>query len=123
MAKLLSNFSVFKTHRSWEDLFSAALGVLLLVSPILVQGDMPPPVMFSVLIAGIVVLALSLFEIMMAGRWEEVIQFFVGLWLAVSVFVLDYGIAFELRALHFAIGALVALMAAFEFWQDSLEKS
>ena len=123
MAKLLSNFSVFKTHRSWEDLFSAALGVLLLVSPILVEGDMPPPVMFSVLIAGIVILAVSLFEIMMAGRWEEVIQFALGVWLAVSVFVLDYGIAFELRALHFAIGALVAFMAAFEFWQDSLKKS
>ena len=107
----------------WEDLFSAALGVLLLVSPIMVEGDMPPQVMFSVLSAGIVILALSLFEIMMAGRWEEVIQFFIGLWLAVSVFVLDYGIAFELRALHFAIGALVALMAAFEFWQDSVKKS
>lgn len=123
MAKLLSNFNVLKTHRGWEDLFSAALGVLLLVSPILVEGDMPPQVMFSVLSAGIVILALSLFEIMMAGRWEEVIQFFVGLWLALSVFVLDYGIAFELRALHFAIGALVAFMAAFEFWQDSLKKS
>ncbi len=123
MAKLLSNLNVLKTHRSWEDLFSAALGVLLLVSPILVQGDMPPPVMFSVLIAGIVILAVSLFEIMMAGRWEEVIQFFLGLWLVVSVFVLDYSTIIELRALHFAIGALVALMAAFEFWQDSVKKS
>ena len=84
---------------------------------------MPPPVMFSVLIAGIAVLAVSLFEIMMAGRWVEVIQFFLGLWLAVSVFVLDYGIAFDLRAPHFGIGALVALLAALEFWQDSLKKS
>jgi hypothetical protein len=123
MAKLLANLNIFKTHRSWEDLFSAALGVLLLVSPILVQGDMPPPVMFSVLIAGIVVLAVSLFEIMMAGRWEEIIQFVLGLWLAVSVFVLDYGIAGQLRVWHFVIGALVALMAAIEFWQDSMKKA
>ena len=123
MARLLSNFRVLKTHRSWEDLISAALGVLLLVSPILVQGEMPPPVMFSVLIAGIVVLAVSLFEIMMAGRWEEIIQFALGLWLAASVFVLDYGAAGQLRVWHFVIGALVALMAAIEFWQDSLKKS
>ena len=102
---------------------SAALAVLLLVSPIMVQGEMPPPVMFSVLIAGIVVLAVSLFEIMMAGRWEEVIQFVLGLWLAVSVFVLDYGIAGQLRVWHFVIGALVALVAAIEFWQDSMKKS
>ena len=123
MARLLSNFNVLKTHQSWEDLLSAALGVLLLVSPIMVQGEMPPPVMFSVLSAGIVILAVSLFEVMMAGRWEEVIQFVLGLWLAVSVFVLDYGIASQLRAWHFVIGALVALIAAIEFWQDSMKKS
>jgi hypothetical protein len=123
MAKLLANLNVFKVHRSWEDLFSAALGVLLLVTPILVQGEMPLPVMFSVLIAGIVVLAVSLFEIMMAGRWEEIIQFALGLWLAVSVFVLDYGAAGQLRVWHFVIGALVALVAAIEFWQGSLKKS
>ena len=123
MAKLLANLNIFKVHRSWEDLFSAALGVLLLVSPIIVQGEMPAPVMFSVLCAGIVILALSLFEVMMAGRWEEVIEFFLGLWLAVSVFVLDYGIAADLRIWHFVIGALVALMAAIEFWQDSVKKS
>jgi len=123
MARLLSNFNVLKTHQSWEDLFSAALGVLLLVSPIMVQGEMPPPVMFSVLSAGIVILAVSLFEVMMAGRWEEIIQFFLGLWLAVSVFVLDYGLAAQLRVWHFVIGALVALMAAIEFWQDSVKKS
>ena len=123
MAKLLANLKIFKVHRSWEDLFSAALGVLLLVSPIMVQGEMPAPVMFSVLCAGIVILALSLFEVMMAGRWEEVIEFFLGLWLAVSVFVLDYGIAADLRIWHFVIGALVALMAAIEFWQDSVKKS
>lgn len=123
MAKLLANLNVFKVHRSWEDLFSAALGVLLLVSPILVQGEMPPPVMFSVLSAGIVVLAVSLFEIMMPGRWEEIIQFVLGVWLSASVFVLDYGAAGQLRVWHFVIGALVALMAAIEFWQDSMKKS
>ena len=123
MAKLLANLNVLKVHRSWEDLISAALGVLLLVSPIMVPGEMPPAVMFSVLSAGIVVLAVSMFEIMMPGRWEEIIQFVLGVWLAISVFVLDYGAAAQLRIWHFVIGALVALMAAIEFWQDSMKKS
>jgi membrane protein YdbS with pleckstrin-like domain len=70
-----------------------------------------------------VVLAVSLFEIMMAVRWEEIIQFALGLWLAVSIFVLDYGAAGQLCVWHFVIGALVALVAAIEFWQDSLKKS
>lgn len=83
---------------------------------------MPAPVMVSVLASAVVILALSLFEVMMAGRWEEVIEFFVGLWLTVSVFVLDYGMASQLRIWHFVFGTLVALMAAIEFWQDSMEK-
>jgi hypothetical protein len=117
------NLNVLKVHRDWEDSFSAVLGVLLLLTPVLVTGEVPPPVLFSVLSAGVVIMAMALFEIMLKGRWEEIIQFVLGVWLAASVFVLDYGIAGELRALHFGIGALVALMAAFEFWQDSLKKS
>ena len=115
--------NVLKVHRSCEDWFSAGLGVLLLLTLAALQAQVPLPVMYSVVAVGVAVLALSLSEIMMAGRWEEVIQFALGLWLAVSVFVLDYGTAGQLRIGHFVIGALVALMAAFEFWQDSLKKS
>ena len=115
--------NVLKVHRNWEDWFSAGLGALLLLTLAALQGQVPLPVMYSVVAVGVAVLALSLSEIIMAGRWEEVIQFGIGLWLAVSVFVLDYGAAGQLRIGHFVIGALVAIMAAFEFWQDSLKKS
>ncbi len=114
---------VLKTHRGWEDWVSVVLGGLLLLTPALVPGEMPPPVLFSALFVGVVIMAMALFEIMLKGRWEEIIQFVLGVWLAVSVLILDYGIASEMRALHFAIGALVALLAAFEFWQDSMKKS
>lgn len=119
----MARLNVLKIHQGWEDIFSAVLGVLLLLSPVIVQGQMPPSVMFSVLAVGVVVLAVTLFEIMMSGRWEEVIQFALGLWLAISVFVLDYGAAGQLRIWHFAIGALVAIMAAWEFWQDSMKRA
>ena len=117
------NLNVLKVHRGWEDWLSAGLGVLLLLTLAASQGQVPLTVMYSVVAVGAAVLALSLSEIMMAGRWEEVIQFALGLWLAVSVFVLDYGTAGQLRIGHFVIGALMALLAAFEFWQDSLKKS
>jgi hypothetical protein len=55
--------------------------------------------------------------------WEEVIQFVPGVWLAVSVFVLDYGLAAQLRVWHFVTGVLVALMAAIAFWQGPVKKS
>jgi hypothetical protein len=119
----VSNLNVLKVHRGWEDWLLIGLGVLLLLSPALVAGDMPPPVLYSALSAGAVIMIMALFEITLKGRWEEIIQFAVGVWLAASVFVLDYGIAGDLLILHFVIGVLVALMAAFEFWQDSLKKS
>ena len=124
MAKFnVPNLDVLKVHRGWEDWFLIGLGGLLLLTPALVPGEIPPPVLYSTLSVGVVVMVMALFEIALKGRWEEIIQFVLGVWLAASIFVLDYGIANELRALHFEIGALVALMAAFEFWQDSLKKS
>ncbi len=117
------NLNVLKVHRGWGDWLLIGLGGVLLLSPALVLGEMPPPVLYSALSVGAVIMVMARFEITLKGRWEEIIQFAVGVWVAASVFVLDFGIASDLRALHFAIGALVALMAAFEFWQDSLKKS
>lgn len=117
------NLNVLKVHRGWEDWLLIGLGGLLLLTPALVPGEMPSLVLYSALSVGAAIMILALFEITLKGRWEEVIQFVLGVWLATSVFVLDYGIAGDLLILHFVIGALVALMAAFEFWQDSLKKS
>jgi hypothetical protein len=117
------NLNVLKVHRGWEDWLLIGLGGVLLLSPVLVLGEMPPPVLYSALSVGAVVMIMALFEITLKGRWEEIIQFVLGIWVAASVFVLDFGIASDLRAVHFVIGALVAVMAAFEFWQDSLKKS
>jgi hypothetical protein len=124
MAKFnVPNLDVLKVHRDWEDWLLIGLGGLLLLTPALVLGETPPLVLYSALSVGVVIMVMALFEIALKGRWEEIIQFVLGVWMAASIFVLDYGIASELRVLHFAIGALVALMAAFEFWQDSLKKS
>jgi hypothetical protein len=117
------NLDVLKVHRGWEDWLLIGLGGVLLLTPALVPGEMPSTVLYSALSVGVVIMVMALFEIALKGRWEEIIQFVVGVWLAASVFVLDYGIAGDLLILHFVIGVLVALMAAFEFWQDSLKKS
>ena len=124
MAKFnIANLNVLKVHRGWEDWLLIGLGGVLLLTPALVQGEMPPLVLYSALSVGAAIMIMALFAITLKGRWEEIVQFILGVWLAASVVVLDYGIAGDLLILHFAIGALVALMAVFEFWQDSLKKS
>ena len=67
---------------------------------------------------GLVVLALAAFEFVDLRRWEEVAEFACGSWLIASPFVYDYAGVGQLRFWHFALGVLVALLAALEFWQD-----
>jgi len=106
-------------HRPWEDWVSVILGVLVLLAPFAVYDQVTNPAMFNGLAIGVVILAITLFEAIERIRMEEVIEFAAGLWLMVSVFIIDYGMAGQLRLWHFILGALVAGLAAFEFWQDS----
>ena len=72
MAKFnVPNLDVLKVHRGWEDWFLIGLGGLLLLTPALVPGEIPPPVLYSTLSVGVVVMVMALFEIALKGRWEE----------------------------------------------------
>jgi hypothetical protein len=51
--------------------------------------------------------------------WEEAIGFVCGVWLIAAPFLLGYADAGMLRFWHIALGALVAIFAVLEFWQDT----
>jgi O-antigen/teichoic acid export membrane protein len=93
---------IFNVHRTWEDWVSMVLGVLIGLSPWLAgqQGDQ-------------IVLELAGLQ-----RWEESGEIACGLWLIVSPFIFGYAEAGTLRYWHFVLGALVALLAMVELWQD-----
>ncbi|MBI2717460.1 MAG: SPW repeat protein [Rhizobiales bacterium] len=111
------------THRPWEDWLVTILGILVLAAPITVFREASGPALFNGLAVGVVILAMVLFEAMNRLRLEEIVQFAAGVWLMISVFVIDYGLAGQLRIWHFILGALVAILAAFEFWQDSVKRA
>jgi SPW repeat len=109
---------LFKVHRTWEDWVSIALGVLVGLSPWLAgeQGD--AAVNWNAVILGALVIALGALELSGLQRWEEAVEIACGLWLIVSPFIFGYADAGTLRYWHFALGALVALLAVVELWQD-----
>jgi hypothetical protein len=109
---------LFKVHRTWEDWVSIALGVLVGLSPWLAgeQGD--AAVNWNAVILGALVIALGALELSGLQRWEEAVEIACGLWLIVSPFLFGYADAGTLRYWHFALGALVALLAVVELWQD-----
>ena len=103
-------------HRGWEDVCSAFLGVLIVLSPALAGAEASVALTISAGLAGVIVLMLAVLELMSLERWEEVLELAAGLWLVMSPLVLGYD--GTLRVVHYVLGGLVAVLALFELWQD-----
>ena len=104
-------------HQSWEDIVNIVLGALIVFAPQFTGMAANRTALMSAGIAGILIVALSVLELVILRRWEEIITFLLGCWVVVSPFVLGYGGA--LRGWHVVLGAIVAIIAAAEMWQDS----
>jgi hypothetical protein len=114
----MSGTWLFKTHRSWEDWIGMLMGVLIGISPWLAEQQAEPAVMWNAVLVGALVLGLSQLEYVSLQRWQETGEIALGLWLIVSPFTFGYAEAGPLRYWHFVLGAIVAMLAALELWQD-----
>lgn len=103
-------------HRGWEDVCSAILGVLIVLSPALAGAEASVAVTTSAGLAGVIITMVALLELMSLERWEEILEMAAGLWMVLSPLVLGYD--GTLRVAHFVLGGLVAALALLELWQD-----
>ena len=103
-------------HRRWEDYLSAAIGVLVVLSPSLAAGNAATAVTISTGFVGVMIVALAMLELMSLQRWEEVLELICGAWVIASPFVLNYG--GQLRVWHFVLGGIVVALALLELAQD-----
>jgi hypothetical protein len=106
------------SHGTWEDWLGIGLGAIIGATPFFVDQPITPAILYNAIIIGLLVLVLSSFELVDLRRWEEIGQLACGVWLAASPYALDYAQAGALRWWHYGLGALVALVAALELWQD-----
>ena len=118
MAKLTD-----RAHPPWEDWASMGIGVLILVSPWIVQiGDLGFATLNAVLIGSLVIMAAWLEVAWMDFRapqvWEEWVELVLGLWLAVSPWIFGYSQLMVPTTMHIVFGGLVAVFALMELWQD-----
>jgi len=109
---------VLKTHRSWEDGVGLMLGLMIGLSPWFYEEPVVPAVLLNSGLVGLAVLALSQLELVRLRRWEEIAQLTCGLWLSASPFIFHYAHQDHLRLWHWALGAMVSILALFELWQD-----
>jgi hypothetical protein len=104
------------TDHEWQDVASMALGVLILLSPWIVHDEPAGIVKLNAAIVGLLVLLISETELSGHTLREEAANAAAGLWLMASPFV--FACSTELTIWHTVLGALVALFAAVEFWQE-----
>jgi hypothetical protein len=114
----MAGIRLLDVHRTWEDYVGIALGVAIGLSPWLAGEDNRQAVNFNAAAVGLLVLALAMFELVDLHRWEETGEIALGLWLIASPFVFGYADTGTLMLWHFALGAIVVLLAVLELWQD-----
>ncbi|KXF76800.1 hypothetical protein ATN84_12340 [Paramesorhizobium deserti] len=103
-------------HRSWEDMAMMALGAIIFLSPFFYPMSGNIAIVLSAIITGAVVMTVGIMEMVSLRRWEEMLAFLGGVWMVIAPYALNY--MGPLRVWHIALGIIVALLAAFQMWQD-----
>jgi hypothetical protein len=111
-----------KQQKHWQDPANAVLGVWLIFSPLMLgfQGEMAAAV--NTVAVGILLLAAALGAIFVPYAWEEWTESALGLWLAVSPWVLGFT-AYMAKANSVVVGLVVLTLAlwALQDWDTSKE--
>lgn len=106
-----------ETHRTWQEAVGMALGTAVALSPWLTSQVSNSKILVGTAAAGSFVLLLSALQLMTLTRLKEWATLFMGLWLWIAPFSLDY-IPTPLGLVHLLLGPAIAVLAALELWQD-----
>ena len=96
---------------------NAALGVILLVSPWLIGFEAEQLATWTAIIGGAVIAIMAVAAFVRLLELEEWINLVVGLCVAASPWLIGFTAVARAAWTHIIIGALVALLAAFELWR------
>ena len=103
----------FTPPRQWEDWCDWALGIWLMLSPWALHFNLDTVATRNAVIVGIIVVLVEVVTLSWFRVWEEWINVALGLWLAVSPWVLP--IESATAKLNFVtVGVLIAALALYE---------
>ena len=100
----------------WANLF---LGVVLFLSPWLIGFTEPTRLAWNSWVCGLVVAGLAVAALVAFAEWEEWITALVGVWVAVSPWVLAGTVATAAHWTHGVVGLLIAALAAWRGWSSA----
>lgn len=111
-----------RIHRSWEDWTGIGLGVLVVISP-WSTGPLDIYIALNAVIVGLLICSMSTLELRAIRPYQEWVNVGLGLLLAASPWLLNYSQRADLAITHYVLGAVVAVLAAFECWQGGRQQT
>ncbi len=104
--------------KHWQDPLNLILGVWMIVSPwALAYADKPRP-MWNAVVIGVLIAALALLTLFKVLAWEEWVSVALGVWLAISPWILGYSTVTAAMRDAVAVGVVVALLALWALGTD-----
>ncbi len=115
-----------ETHPAWEDGLGFALGIAIVLTPVLTADPVDYALQIATTFIGLIILVAALEERLQvlvkeeepSREWEEGLQALAGAMLIALPFVFGYAASGTLRFWHFALGAIVIVLAIHELWND-----
>lgn len=111
-----------RAHRSgqvrrWKDWANVVFGLLLALSPWILQfTGLEAATLNAVLIGGLI-FALSALALTLLDRWESYVSGLLGIWAMLSPWLIGFTVYDMAMLAHLGLGALVVTVAALDIWQ------
>ena len=116
---LMNTTFSFTRHAEWEDWLTMGLGVLIAASPSIAGEPYTTAITLNAGLIGVAIFGIAAIELSELAPWEEWLNLAGGSWIMASPWMLGYSDHTTLMFLQLGLGAVVAVMALLELWQDS----
>ena len=107
----------------WQDWYNLCLGAWLVAAPMLGVGPLTGPSAWNGYLAGSLVALLSFRALVKPEKWEEWINFAIGLWIIAAPFLLGFTNVPDALWNHLAVGALIVIDALWAARQRPARKA
>ncbi|MDC8760630.1 SPW repeat protein [Janthinobacterium fluminis] len=104
--------------RRWQDQLILVLGLWLIVSPWAFAYPQGSAQMMNAIISGVIIAALAAFELYKTYFWAVVVNLLVGVWVAVSPWVLRVADRNTVMWNELIVGIAVVVLALWEWRTD-----
>ncbi|HET9904393.1 MAG TPA: SPW repeat protein [Xanthobacteraceae bacterium] len=103
-------------RETWPDVVNLILGACLFLSPWVLGFYGDSAASWNAWLSGIVVAGLAIAALAAFAEWEEWINLIVGIWVAVSPWLVGFSGDAAAAWTHLILGAIVAIVAAARIW-------